>query len=216
MPLHFEDVTVAGDGRPRLDDVSAAFPERGVTAISGPSGAGKSTLLRLLQPARGARRGRRALPRRGPRRARPARPPQGGRDGLPGAGAVRGQRRETTCASPIPAPSDEQISELLERAALAARFADREATRCRAARRQRVCLARALATDPEVLLMDEPTSSLDAEAAGVLERLMRELAAGDVPVLLVSTSEAQIERVADDVVRIDRGPRQGVERNGRG
>ena len=64
--------------------------------------------------------------------------------------------------------------------------------------------------------MDEPTSSLDAEAEGVLERLMRELAAGDVPVLLVSHGEAQIERVADHVVRMDAGRVTSVERNGRG
>ena len=47
MPFAFEDVTVAGDGRPRLDHVTTRVADAGVTAISGPSGAGKSTLLRL-------------------------------------------------------------------------------------------------------------------------------------------------------------------------
>ena len=42
----FEGVSLHGDERPRLDDVSVAFPGRGVTAIAGPSGAGKSSLLR--------------------------------------------------------------------------------------------------------------------------------------------------------------------------
>ncbi|MFP3941276.1 MAG: phosphate ABC transporter ATP-binding protein [Thermoanaerobaculia bacterium] len=61
---------------------------------------------------------------------------------------------------------------------------------------QRLCLARALALDPDVLLMDEPTSALDARASRRIEELVRRLA-GRRTVLLVSHDPEQVRRVAD-------------------
>ncbi|MBA3746709.1 MAG: ATP-binding cassette domain-containing protein, partial [Solirubrobacterales bacterium] len=74
---------------------------------------------------------------------------------------------------------------------------------------QRACLARALATDPRVMLMDEPTSSLDSKAAGVLEQLARQLVDDGTPVVWVTHSEEQMRRLADHVLlladgRVDR------------
>jgi putative ABC transport system ATP-binding protein len=68
-----------------------------------------------------------------------------------------------------------------------------------------MCLARTLVTDPEVLLMDEPTSSLDADAAKELERLARRLADDGVPVVWVSHDLAQVDRIADARLLVDQG-----------
>ena len=206
----FERVSVAGDGRPRLDDVSVTVPDAGVTAIAGPSGAGKSTLLRCCN-----------------------------RLDAPDAGVVRYRGEDVATLDPLahrravgmvfqapvlfpgtvadnlrvadPEASDERVAELLRRAALDPEaFAARDADTLSGGEGQRVCLARTLATDPHVVLMDEPTSALDADATAELEQLMRALADSGVPVLLITHDEAQLERVADHVLRLRDGRLTGV------
>lgn len=200
----FERVTLDGDERARLDELSVELPGSGVTAIAGPSGAGKSSLLRCCN--------RLDAPQSGVVRYRGA--DVAARDPL-------AHRREVGMVfqRPVlfpgsvadnvriadPQAGEERIAQLLRRAALDPSFAARDAGALSGGEAQRVCIARALATDPHVLLMDEPTSSLDADAAETLEKLMRELAADGVPVVLVSHGEAQIKRVADHVVRLEEG-----------
>src|SRR2546423_335479 len=65
---------------------------------------------------------------------------------------------------------------------------------------QRACLARTLLTDPSVLLMDEPTSSLDLAASQLLERLAMGLAHGGVAVVWVSHDLEQVRRIADECI----------------
>ncbi len=64
---------------------------------------------------------------------------------------------------------------------------------------QRLCIARALALDPKVLLMDEPCSALDPIASGVVEDLIASLR-GNYTVVVVTHNLAQARRIADDVV----------------
>ncbi len=65
---------------------------------------------------------------------------------------------------------------------------------------QRLCLARALAVEPEILLMDEPTSALDADATAAIEALIRGLAP-KITVVLVTHDLGQAKRVAQRVAR---------------
>ncbi|MFZ5759418.1 MAG: phosphate ABC transporter ATP-binding protein [Thermodesulfobacteriota bacterium] len=69
---------------------------------------------------------------------------------------------------------------------------------------QRLCIARALILRPEVLLLDEPTSSLDQRAAGVIERVLIELKES-CTILLVSHYLDQVKRIADAVVELADG-----------
>jgi putative ABC transport system ATP-binding protein len=68
-----------------------------------------------------------------------------------------------------------------------------------------VCVARTLVTRPEVLLLDEPTSSLDAAATWVFEQAIKGLTRQGMTVLWVSHDPGQVERVADRVLQIAHG-----------
>ncbi len=70
---------------------------------------------------------------------------------------------------------------------------------------QRVCLARTLATRPEVLLVDEGTSALDRDATATLEGLITSLAADGLEVLWVTHDLAQASRVADHRLAMEPG-----------
>ncbi|HEY4096444.1 MAG TPA: phosphate ABC transporter ATP-binding protein [Baekduia sp.] len=199
--FELDGVSVAGVQRPRLHDVSLALSEGGITVLQGPSGAGKSTLLRLLN--------RLEAPTAGTVRYR-------GED-LVGRD-VLAHRREVgmvfqapllfpgtiadnlAVARPLDAPEA-----LLERAGLPAAFLTREAGTLSGGEAQRACLARALGTRPRVLLMDEPTSSLDPAAALLIETLARHLAAEGVPIILVSHDREQARRLGDRIVELDEG-----------
>jgi ABC-type methionine transport system ATPase subunit len=63
-----------------------------------------------------------------------------------------------------------------------------------------MCIARALLTEPAVLLADEPTSSLDGAATSTIEEVVVEIAAGGVPVVLVTHDIPQLRRIADRAV----------------
>lgn len=84
---------------------------------------------------------------------------------------------------------------------------------------QRLCIARALATDPEVLLMDEPTGSIDPIATALIEELMMTLR-GTHTIVVVTHSMMQARRVADRVAYfhlgrlVEVGPTQDVFENG--
>jgi phosphate transport system ATP-binding protein len=69
---------------------------------------------------------------------------------------------------------------------------------------QLLCLARALAIDPNVLLLDEPTSSLDPVATESIEALVRTLVP-DITVIIVTHNLAQARRVSDDTVFLNKG-----------
>ncbi|MGF1716612.1 phosphate ABC transporter ATP-binding protein [Photobacterium chitinilyticum] len=69
---------------------------------------------------------------------------------------------------------------------------------------QRLCLARTLALEPEILLLDEPTASLDPETTTQVETLIRQLAT-QYTIVMVSHSALQTENLADQVIHLEQG-----------
>ncbi|MBP2017855.1 phosphate transport system ATP-binding protein [Symbiobacterium terraclitae] len=193
-----------------LHQVSLQIPDRAVTAVIGPSGCGKSSLLRCLNRMNDLVPGARVA---GEVRYR-------GED-LYGVGAdpmaVR-HRIGMIFQKPNPFPKsvydnvafgprvngyegdlDEIVETALRRAALWDEVKDRlrkPAPALSGGQQQRLCIARALAVNPEVLLMDEPTSALDPIATGKIEELMTDLKR-TVTIVLVTHSLRQAARVAD-------------------
>lgn len=209
LVFEFLDVVVERQGVRALDGLTAAVPAHGVTAVFGPSGSGKSTLLRVCN--------RLELPTSGRVSFRGA--------DIAGLDPLWLRRRVGMCFQrPTPFPgtvadnlrvadpdaSEARMRETLTRVALTGSWLDRDVAALSGGEAQRVCLARTLMARPQVLLLDEPTSSVDDEAAEVIERAVRELAADGIPSLWVTHSAAQVARTADRVLRVERGRSLGL------
>lgn len=200
----FEHVVVEADGHRILDGIDATVADRGVTALAGPSGSGKSTFLRLCNRLEVPTDGRVLL--RG--------------DDLASLDPLHLRRRvgmvfqrptlfpgtvRDNLAVAAPDLDEARGRDVLARVGLEPSFLHRVGDELSGGEAQRACLARTLVTGPEVLLMDEVTSSLDARNEAVLERLGRDLADDGVPVVWVSHDRAQIERIADATILLERG-----------
>ena len=100
---------------------------------------------------------------------------------------------------PSKSETDELVERSLKRAALWEEVKDRlkqSAFSLSGGQQQRLCIARALAVDPDVLLMDEPCSALDPIATGRIEDLMHEIK-GQYPIVIVTHNMQQAARVSD-------------------
>ena len=193
-----------------LAGVDALVPDGEVTAVVGPSGAGKSTLLRainrLIEPSSG----------------------EVFLDGEPtGSLDPLELRRRVGMVFQLPALFGASVGEaVLYGARLAGRSADpgrllevvgldpsmarRDPHTLSVGQQQRVSVARALALEPEVLLLDEPTSALDEAAKRKIEDLVRDL--NDrlgLTMVFVTHDLSQVERVADRVVLLAAGKSVG-------
>ena len=192
-----------------LKSVDLKIPEQQVTAIIGPSGCGKSTFLRcinrmndLVESARidgellfdgrdiyGEAVDPVALRRRiGMVFQHPNPFPKSIHDNV--AYGLRVQDLKVT---------DERIRTALERAALWEEVndqLDKSALDLSGGQQQRLCIARAIAVDPDVLLMDEPASALDPIATSKIEDLIEDLAE-EYTVVIVTHNMQQAARISD-------------------
>jgi NitT/TauT family transport system ATP-binding protein len=190
-----------------LRDVSLDVPDSSFVTLLGPSGCGKTTLLRLIcgliRPDSGEIRVSDAPPRPGPQvgfvfQSFRLIPWQSVRDnvafGLAMNGIPRLERRE-------------RADHYLALVGLT-RFADAYPGELSGGMKQRAALARALATDPDILLMDEPFASLDAQTRELMQiELMRLWSDRRRVVLFVTHSVDEAIILADRIVLM--GPRPG-------
>lgn len=202
--LEVRDLSVAYDGVPAVEGASVTVPDGGVLAVLGPSGCGKSTLLRavagLEAPSAGSIRwDGRDLARVPTHRRGFALMFQDGQlfDHLSVARNVAYALRLRRVAA---ARREARVAELLALVGLEG-FGERMPGTLSGGERQRVSLARSLAADPRLLLLDEPLSALDA---GLRERLAGDLAAilraAGTTTLLVTHDHEEAFAVADSLV----------------
>jgi putative ABC transport system ATP-binding protein len=201
--LAAENLSFAPGGDPIVRGVDLAVAAGETVTVVGPSGAGKSTLLRLLcrldEPTGGAvyldGTDYRSLDPID-LRARVGMVPQDPalRDGTVRENVTIGPRLRGESVDPG------RVETLLEQVDLGGDV-DRTVAELSGGEAQRVAIARTLMVDPEVLLLDEPTASLDPEAQAGVERLLRELLTdADRTVLLLTHDQAQVDRIADRVI----------------
>jgi tungstate transport system ATP-binding protein len=203
LPILLDDVSVVLGTTPVLRRVSLALAEGAPTVLIGPNGSGKTTLLRvamgLVRPDSGkvswggahdAPPTRRALVFQRPVMLRRS---------------VASNLRYALATAGVPrARWAQRIAELLALVGLQG-LDDRPAPRLSGGERQRLALARALARDPTVLFLDEPTASLDPAATQAIEELVRAVSAQGVKVVMTTHDLGEAERLAGEVVLLHRG-----------
>ena len=203
LPLVLDNVSLQAGATTILDRLSLTITPGAPTLIVGPNGSGKTTLLRLCMGLAAPTAGRVSW---------------GGRDdSKPVRRAILFQRpvmlRRTTAANvtyalaqagtPRPLRAS-RAAALLDRVGLAD-LAQRPARRLSGGEQQRLALARALARDPAVLFLDEPTASLDPTATKAVEDIIRTVSERNIKVVMATHDLGEARRLAGDVVMLHRG-----------
>lgn len=205
LPMTARGLVYEAGGRRLIDELDLDVAAGTLTAILGPNGAGKSLLLRLLHGLIAPTAGRVLFAGR-----------------LVDAAIRRRQamvfqkpvllRRSVSAnidyalrlTGPSATPDRERRRELLTLGNLT-HLAETPARRLSGGEQQRLALVRALALEPDILFLDEPTASLDPAASLAVERLIRTAHGTGTTIVLVTHDRAQAQRLADKVVLLHRG-----------
>lgn len=203
LPLEVRGLCFGVGATAIINDIDLTLDAGGITVVMGPNGAGKSVFLRLLHgllaPAKGtvswngsppdeAVRKRQALVMQHPvvmRRSVAA--------NIRFAARLRG----------LP-DIEARIADVLELANLSP-LAERAARALSGGEQQRLAMARALVLEPEILMLDEPTVSLDPAAVQMIEALICKARDRGTKIILVTHVGGQARRLGDDIVFLHKG-----------
>jgi phosphate transport system ATP-binding protein len=229
--ISVQDLSVFYGLEPALKDINVDIPDRRITVIIGPSGCGKSTLLRsfnrLVDSVDGVKVSGRVLvdgddifdPKADVTRIRkkmgllsqkPFPLPMSIYDNVAYGPRIHGIRNKKDL--------DRIVEHYLKQSSLWEEVKDRlhsPATRLSVGQQQRLCLARGLAVEPEIILGDEPTSALDPRSSQRIEQRFLELKK-DYTIVIVTHILRQAMRLADYVIflylgeLVEHGPAQEV------
>jgi tungstate transport system ATP-binding protein len=205
LPIRGEGLAFERGSRRILDGIDVEITDGGTLALIGPNGAGKSLLVRVLAGLVEPTGGRVTWAGRAPDRRRAPkigfvfqRPVLLRRSALANityalavAGVARAEREARALAA-------------LERARLA-HLAHAPARVLSGGEQQLLSIARALATVPEILILDEPTSNLDPAATTAIEALIGAVRQEGMRVVLITHDLGQVRRLADEVAFLHHG-----------
>ena len=184
--IRFHDVTLRAGAVTILDRITLDMLFGAPTMLLGPNGAGKTSLIRVAMGLAA---------------------PSAGSIDCPERSAMVFQRPamlRRSVAANVRYVSGADPMELLHRVGLAS-LASRPARRLSGGEQQRLALARALARDPEVLFLDEPTASLDPASTAMVEDIVREVAAAGIKVVMATHDLGQARRLGGEVVFLAKG-----------
>lgn len=201
-------------GRPLtiLAAISCSFRQGELTTLIGPSGSGKSVLLRLINRLEDPSSGQILLAGEDIRSLSPPLLRQRVGMMLQKAYLFEGTVLDNLLMpfyyrkKPLPGPDAPEITRCLTLARLAPDFLQRDARTLSGGEQQRVSLARALISGPQVLLLDEPTSALDRPTTDSLGQTLLELCrAEQMAVILVTHDLRLAERISDQTIYLEAG-----------
>lgn len=232
--IRIQNLSVFFGKQPALKNITLDIPDRKITVIIGPSGCGKTTLLkclnRLLEPGDGVRLSgkifvdgediydpkievTRIRKKMGLLSQKPQVLPMSIYDNVAYGPRLHGQKNKKEL--------DKIVEHYLQLARLWDEVEDRlsePASRLSLGQQQRLCLARGLAVEPEIILGDEPTSALDPLSSQNVEKRLIELK-NDYTVIVVTHILRQAKRIADYIVflymgeLVEHGPAEEVLAN---
>lgn len=213
-PLRIGGVSFTRGGRTLIDDVDCTVEDGSFTALVGPNGAGKSTLLHLIAAAERPTAGTvelsgvdaRSMRRRARARYTALVEQQAETElGLSVLDVVLLGRTPHLSLLEGPGPEDSDIARAALSRVGADAIANRQFHELSGGERQRVLLARALAQEPTLLLLDEPTSHLDVQAQLKTLELLRSLADDGTAVFAALHDLTLAARYADKIVVVHHG-----------
>ena len=195
--LKLEGLGLTEGGARIIDEVSMRLGAQR-TVILGPNGAGKSTLLRLIHGLLRPSAGKLHWPHALTQAMVFQRPVMLRTTAL--ANVMYGLRLKGHAAKEC----EQRARESLARVGLES-LTRRPARLLSGGEQQRVALARAWALEPELLILDEPTASLDPASSREVERIIGDIAASGARILMTTHNLGQARRIAEQIVFIDRG-----------
>jgi len=205
LPIELCGLVYGASGKRVIDGLDLTIEERGITVIMGPNGAGKSVLLRLMHglivPTAGeilwgGRRLNRELARRQAMVfQKPVLLRRSAAANIWHALGLRGIDRGERAI---------RVDEALKLAGLESQ-ASTPARVLSGGEQQRLCLARALSLEPEVLFLDEPTASLDPASTLAIEALLIDAQRRGIKLIVVTHDVGQARRLAHDVIFMHHG-----------
>lgn len=205
MDVEFRRVSLTRGGRPILREVSFSTAGTAVFLLHGPSGSGKTSLLRLVNRLDEADSGDVLVGGRSVRDYPPAVLRRQVGMIFQEPRLMEGTVEENVLFAARHHGIEVDLDGLLGRVGLGG-MASRRVDGLSGGEQQRTAIARALAVRPSILLMDEPTSSLDEEAARGIERLLGEIvSSGGLRILFVTHSPGQLARLGGRGVLVSEG-----------
>ena len=203
LPLSVRGATVLRGGKALIEEVDFTLDGRGLTTVIGPNGAGKTTFLRMLHGLDRARKGtvEWACPQ-----------------------SVAQQRQAFVFQTPVmmrrtvlqnieyplrirgaaKAEATRRAQDWVDRIGLSGR-GGLQAVSLSGGEKQKLALARALITEPMVLFLDEPCSSLDGAATKDIEAMLQSAVASGTRVVMSSHDLGQAQRLSDEIVFMTKG-----------
>ena len=202
LPIELCSVSFQKSGVCLIDGVSVRLNSRGITVILGPNGAGKSILLRLLHgleiPNEGTVLFKGVVADETIKR----------KQAMVFQNAVllrRSVMENLSFVANIHKPQKPStLLELLAEVGLSEKQ-HMPARRLSGGEKQRLCLARALVSQPELLLLDEPTASLDPYSVQMIETLLIKLQHQNTKIIFITHDLNQARRLAEDILFVHKG-----------
>jgi len=198
LPLTLKEATAHARGKKLLGPVSLKLDGAGITMVIGPNGAGKTTLLRLMHGLQRRSGGvvEWAVPERAARQ----------KQSYVFQSPIMMRRRVLdSIAYPLRLRGISKAKAHAKAQQVAARFGlaellDSWAPRLSGGEKQKLALARALITDPEILFLDEPCANLDGRATREIEEILRMAQAAGTKIVMSTHNMGQALRLADDIL----------------
>jgi len=208
LPVMFLEVGILAGEVTILDNVTLTLDGGPPTVLIGPNGSGKTTLLRAAMGLIPASRGRITWGGQdwgGRETAQPTRRAIVFQRPAMLRRSAAGNVRYALAAASVPRDArNERTGKLLALVGLDG-LGHRPARRLSGGEQQRLALARALARDPAVLFLDEPTASLDPAATKAIEDIVRSVVARGVKVVMATHDLGEAKRLAGEIVLLHRG-----------
>ena len=205
LPLELRRLSYEANGKRVIDRVDLTVDEPGITVIMGPNGAGKSVLMRLMHGLLlptggevlwgGTRMSRELARRQAMVFQKPVLLRRSAAANIGYALGLRGVARGDRAV---------RVGDALKLAGLQTR-ASAPARVLSGGEQQRLCLARALSLEPDILLLDEPTASLDPASTLSIEELLIDAQRRGIKIIVVTHDVGQARRLAREILFLHHG-----------